>query len=266
MRSRRLGRGVRLAVAVGTALAFACSCTSGSTPTDRAVGRPAANGVRPLAAARERHGQDLRHAGRRGPAHRGRSTAQRNRHGRSAAGHRPRTDGDAGLPRSSRPDRVQPRHAELEPAGTRTCRAVRQAALRLPLRHGRHGHDAGDQPGRPEVRGGGRTPSRAEVRSPGVRRSSRPAGRGPGRARHGRPHGRLQRQHTRARQVRLPEDHHQRRVGRPLHLHRTDDHPRVAAHPAQLPGEPQAAPGVPEDGLLPDHATTSTSTSRRRTT
>ena len=33
MRSRRLGRGVRLAVAVGTALAFACSCTSGSTPT-----------------------------------------------------------------------------------------------------------------------------------------------------------------------------------------------------------------------------------------
>src|SRR6478752_6399410 len=33
MRSRRLGRGVRLAVAVGTALAFACSCTSGATPT-----------------------------------------------------------------------------------------------------------------------------------------------------------------------------------------------------------------------------------------
>src|SRR6478735_4483716 len=33
MRSRRLGRGVRLAVAVGTALAFACSCTSGTTQT-----------------------------------------------------------------------------------------------------------------------------------------------------------------------------------------------------------------------------------------
>ena len=31
MRSRRLGRAARLAVAVGAALAFACSCTSGST-------------------------------------------------------------------------------------------------------------------------------------------------------------------------------------------------------------------------------------------
>ena len=176
MRSHRLGRGVRLVVAVGTALAFACSCTSGGTHGHqrRRSSTASWNGVRPLTATRERHGQDLRHAGRRGAAHRGRATAHRSRNGRPAAGHRPRTDGDARLPRPSRPDRVQPRHAELEPARPRSRRAVRQAALRLPLRHGRHGHDAGDQPGRPEVRGEGRTPSRAEVRAPELRRSPGP--------------------------------------------------------------------------------------------
>jgi Domain of unknown function (DUF5602) len=34
MRSRRLGRGVRLAVAAGAALAFSCSCAGGTTPAD----------------------------------------------------------------------------------------------------------------------------------------------------------------------------------------------------------------------------------------
>jgi Domain of unknown function (DUF5602) len=41
MRSRRFGRGVRLAVAVGAALAFSCSCAGGTTPAASTV--PAAS-------------------------------------------------------------------------------------------------------------------------------------------------------------------------------------------------------------------------------
>ena len=223
--------------------------TAGSgTPSNYTVFGPS----QPL---RERHRcQGLRHAGRRGAAPRGRSTAQRHGHGRSAAGHRPRTDGDVGLARSSRGDRVL-NHVMLNwnPQGHEPPELFGKPHFDFHFDMVDMATMQAINPDDPEVRGGGRTPSRGGDRPPGVRRSPRPSARGPGRARHGPAHGRLHRQHTRARQIRFPEDRHQRRMGRPLHLHRTDDHPRVAAHPAQLTGEPQAAPGVPEDGLLPDH-------------
>ena len=125
MRSPRLGQGVRLAVAVGTALAFVCSCAGGTQQATGGTARsePASGGTifgpsQPLGNGAAKTYVTLDAAER--------PTEVGVRLSATALDNLPQDAGPAQATMLAFPDRrphpVQPRHAELEPAGARPGR------------------------------------------------------------------------------------------------------------------------------------------------
>ena len=147
MRSRRIGRSTRLAVAVCTVVAFACSCTA-RTADATASEKPSSETVfgpsQPLGNGTAKTYVTLDAAGR--------PTEVGLRLSATALENLPQNTGPGDAIMLAFPDQAAGtpfNHVMLNwnPQGHDPGRAVRQAALRRPLRHGRHGRDAGDRPG-----------------------------------------------------------------------------------------------------------------------
>ena len=177
--------------------------------------------------------------------------------------HRPPADADARLPRSGGGDRFDHVMLNWNPQGhdPSPCSANRTSTSTSTWSTWRRSRPSArptrTTPPRPNMRPRRNTCHRTTWFRRGARRCA-------GGTRHGRAPGRLQRHQPRPRRLRLRTDRHQRRLGRPLHVHRADDHPRMAADPTQPPSRRSSSPRHTRSPGTTRQRTPSTSTSRQR--